>query len=69
MAGRNTRVARPGRWQRRQAATGNYWLVVWTPLASGYRGRPPRSYLVCVERGNPVVVRAFESGRPIVRGA
>ena len=43
--------------------------VVWTPLVPGYRGRPTRSCLVCVERGNPVGVRAVRSGRPIVRGA
>ncbi len=43
--------------------------VAGTPLASGFRERPPRSCLACVERGNPVGVRALGSGRPIARGA
>jgi hypothetical protein len=43
---------------------------VGTPLVSGYRGHPPRSCLVCAERGNPVGVRAVVGpGRPIARGA
>ena len=38
--------------------------AVGTPPLPGYRGRPPRSYLVCVERGNPVEVRrVFERVR------
>ena len=48
--------------------TGGHRPVVRTPLVSGYRGRPPRSYLVCVERGNPVG-SGLRAGRPIVRGA
>jgi hypothetical protein len=28
------------------------------PSSPGHRGRPPRSQLVCAERGNPVEVRA-----------
>ena len=34
--------------------------VVGTPPLSGYRGRPPRSCLACVKRGNPVGVHALE---------
>jgi hypothetical protein len=43
--------------EERQAAAGEFSLAVWTPLASGSRGRPPRSQLVHAERGNPVRVR------------
>jgi hypothetical protein len=40
--------------------------VVWTPPLSGYRWHPTRSYLMRVERGNPVTVRhcCGGGGRP-----
>ena len=42
----------------RQAASGGGLPGVWTPLLSGERRRPARSYLHDVEHGNPVARRA-----------
>ena len=57
--------------EERQAAAGESLPVVGTPLASGSRGRPPRSLLVHAERGNPVRVRPppGAAGKPEVTKA
>ena len=50
--------------EERQAAAGESSPVVWTPLAPGSRGRPPRSLLAHAERGNPVRVRGRRRAFP-----
>ena len=56
--------------ENRQAATEDGSTVVWTPLLPGYSWHPTRSYLMRVERGNPVRSITFGcGGRPTVREA
>ena len=57
--------------ENRQAATGDSSTVVWTPLLPGYRWHPTRSYLMRVERGNPVrsITPHRRGGRPTAREA
>ena len=53
-----------------KAATEDDSTVVWTPLLPGYSWHPTRSYLMRVERGNPVrSITNFCGGRPTVRKA
>ena len=45
-------------------------MVAWAPLLPGYSWHPTRSYLMRVERGNPVRSITFCcGGRPTVREA
>ena len=44
--------------------------AVWAPPSPGYRGHPPRSHLMRVQRGNPVGVRSrVGAGKPTARKA
>jgi hypothetical protein len=55
----------------RQAAAGHHSPAVWVPPSPGYRGRPPRPYLMRVQRDNPVGARHLVTGagKPTVRDA
>jgi hypothetical protein len=45
-------------------------MVAWAPLLPGYSWHPTRSYLMRVERGNPVrSITIVCDGRPTVRNA
>jgi hypothetical protein len=45
-------------------------MVAWTPLLPGYSWHPTRSFLMRVERGNPVrSIAPCRGGRPTVREA
>jgi len=57
--------------ERRRVASGESVPAVRAPQSPGYRGRPPRPYLMRAKRDNPVGVRcpATGAGKPTVREA